>query len=51
MVSRVDIGHHTPLILSHQGGTYAGNAVSCAAAVAVSDAFAEESILDNVQAR
>ncbi|KAI0315223.1 acetylornithine aminotransferase [Amylostereum chailletii] len=33
------------------GGTYAGNAVSCAAAVAVADAFKEEKILDNVQAR
>ncbi|KAG6888867.1 hypothetical protein C0992_007308 [Termitomyces sp. T32_za158] len=33
------------------GGTYAGNAVSCAAAVAVADAFKEENILANVQAR
>ncbi|KAH0585726.1 hypothetical protein J132_04287 [Termitomyces sp. J132] len=33
------------------GGTYAGNAVSCAAAVAVADAFKEEKILANVQAR
>jgi 4-aminobutyrate aminotransferase len=33
------------------GGTYAGNAVSCAAAVAVAKAFADEKILDNVQAR
>jgi 4-aminobutyrate aminotransferase len=33
------------------GGTYAGNAVSCAAAVAVADAMKEENILDNVQAR
>lgn len=33
------------------GGTYAGNAVSCAAAVAVADAFKEEKILENVQAR
>jgi len=33
------------------GGTYAGNAVSCAAAVAVADAFKEEKILDNVTAR
>ena len=39
--------------MSHllQGGTYAGNAVSCAAAIAVADAFKEESILANVQAR
>ncbi|PPR02177.1 hypothetical protein CVT24_011365, partial [Panaeolus cyanescens] len=33
------------------GGTYAGNAVSCAAAVAVQDALKEENILENVQAR
>ncbi|KAI0266995.1 acetylornithine aminotransferase [Gloeopeniophorella convolvens] len=33
------------------GGTYAGNAVSCAAAVAVVDAFKEENILENVNAR
>ncbi|KAI0067160.1 acetylornithine aminotransferase [Artomyces pyxidatus] len=33
------------------GGTYAGNAVSCAAAIAVADAFKEEKILENVQAR
>ncbi|KAG6856248.1 hypothetical protein H0H87_006107 [Tephrocybe sp. NHM501043] len=33
------------------GGTYAGNAVSCAAAVAVADTFKEENILANVNAR
>ncbi|KAJ6451695.1 acetylornithine aminotransferase [Mycena vitilis] len=33
------------------GGTYAGNAVSCAAACAVVDAMHEEKILDNVNAR
>ncbi|GLB44715.1 putative aminotransferase [Lyophyllum shimeji] len=33
------------------GGTYAGNAVSCAAAVAVADAFKQENILTNVQER
>ncbi|KAG6914996.1 hypothetical protein DXG01_014010 [Tephrocybe rancida] len=33
------------------GGTYAGNAVSCAAAVAVADAFQEENIIANVNAR
>ncbi|KAG8932496.1 hypothetical protein FRC02_001019 [Tulasnella sp. 418] len=33
------------------GGTYAGNAVSCAAAIAVIEAFAEEDILGNVNAR
>ncbi|KAH7410589.1 4-aminobutyrate aminotransferase [Cadophora sp. MPI-SDFR-AT-0126] len=33
------------------GGTYAGNAVSCAAGVAVLQAFKEEKILQNVEAR
>jgi len=33
------------------GGTYGGNAVSCAAASAVLDVFKEERILDNVNAR
>ncbi|KAF7973317.1 hypothetical protein HWV62_15561 [Athelia sp. TMB] len=33
------------------GGTYAGNAVSCAAAIAVTEVFEEEKILDNVNAR
>ncbi|CAO1596998.1 MAG: hypothetical protein LQ349_007128 [Xanthoria aureola] len=33
------------------GGTYAGNAVSCAAGVAVAKAFRDERILDNVNAR
>jgi 4-aminobutyrate aminotransferase len=33
------------------GGTYSGNAVSCAAAVAVVKAFQEEKILENVNAR
>ncbi|PBL04398.1 acetylornithine aminotransferase [Armillaria gallica] len=33
------------------GGTYAGNPVSCAAAVAVADAMKEEKILDNVKER
>ncbi|KAI0785691.1 acetylornithine aminotransferase [Abortiporus biennis] len=33
------------------GGTYAGNAVACAAACAVADVFREEKILDNVNAR
>jgi 4-aminobutyrate aminotransferase len=33
------------------GGTYAGNAVSCAAGVAVAKAFKEEKILENVNAR
>lgn len=33
------------------GGTYAGNAISCAAGVAVARAFKEERILENVNAR
>jgi 4-aminobutyrate aminotransferase len=33
------------------GGTYAGNAVACAAATAVIQTFREENILDNVAAR
>eukprot|EP00760_Papus_ankaliazontas_P031644 PhM_4_TR5379/c0_g1_i1/m.85466/K00823/puuE; 4-aminobutyrate aminotransferase len=33
------------------GGTYAGNALSCAAANAVLETFEKESILDNVKAR
>ncbi|KAL7281440.1 hypothetical protein ACG7TL_004753 [Trametes sanguinea] len=33
------------------GGTYAGNAVACAAAVAAADVMKEEKILDNVNAR
>jgi len=33
------------------GGTYAGNAVSCAAAVATLDVFKEENILQNVKER
>ncbi|KAF5340507.1 hypothetical protein D9757_014671 [Collybiopsis confluens] len=39
------------LIPGSMGGTYAGNAVACAAACAVADAFREEDILSNVQAR
>ena len=43
---------HTSLTLSgSMGGTYAGNAVSCAAGVAVAKAFRDEKILDNVNAR
>jgi 4-aminobutyrate aminotransferase len=33
------------------GGTYAGNAVSCAAGIAVAKAFQEEKILENVNVR
>ncbi|KAG1752951.1 pyridoxal phosphate-dependent transferase [Suillus lakei] len=39
------------LVPGSMGGTYAGNAVSCAAAVAVANAFREEKVLDNVSAR
>ncbi|KAF8992546.1 pyridoxal phosphate-dependent transferase [Cyathus striatus] len=39
------------LVPGSMGGTYAGNAVACAAATAVVDAFHEEKILENVQAR
>jgi 4-aminobutyrate aminotransferase len=39
------------LIYRAQGGTYAGNAVACAAAVATTKAIKEENILDNVNAR
>jgi adenosylmethionine-8-amino-7-oxononanoate aminotransferase len=34
-----------------QGGTYAGNAVACAAAIAVAEVMKEEKIFDNVNAR
>ena len=34
-----------------QGGTYGGNAVSCAAAVATLDVISEEKVLSNVKAR
>jgi len=33
------------------GGTYSGNAVSCAAAIATMDVFEEENIMDNVVKR
>ena len=39
------------LLSNFQSGTYAGNAVSCAAAIAVADVLKEENILANVQAR
>lgn len=37
--------------MSIQGGTYAGNAVSCAAAVAVNKVMQEENTLENVRVR
>ncbi|KAF4597095.1 hypothetical protein EYR40_007545 [Pleurotus pulmonarius] len=39
------------LLPGSMGGTYAGNAVSCAAACAVADAMLEERTLENVRAR
>ncbi|KAK2467236.1 hypothetical protein APHAL10511_000785 [Amanita phalloides] len=49
VVSRTELTDK--LLPGSMGGTYAGNPVSCAAAVAVSDVFMEENILSNVQAR
>ncbi|KAG5634204.1 hypothetical protein H0H81_002890 [Sphagnurus paluster] len=49
VVSRKPLTDH--LKPGTMGGTYAGNAVSCAAAVAVADAFKEENILENVKER
>ncbi len=39
------------LITSSKGGTYAGNAVGCAAAGAVIDVMKEENVLDSVNSR
>ncbi|KAH0827879.1 acetylornithine aminotransferase [Lanmaoa asiatica] len=49
VVSRKDLTDR--LKPGSMGGTYAGNPVSCAAAVAVAEAFEEEKVLDNVSAR
>eukprot|EP01137_Pigoraptor_chileana_P005784 Opistho-2@49322 len=49
IVTRKDIMSKTPP--GGQGGTYAGNPVSCAAANATLDVFKEERILDNARAR
>eukprot|EP01136_Pigoraptor_vietnamica_P035613 Opistho-1_new@101188 len=49
IVTRKDIMSKTPP--GGQGGTYAGNPVSCAAAVATLDVFKEERLLDNARAR
>ncbi|KAG5641057.1 hypothetical protein DXG03_006282 [Asterophora parasitica] len=46
VISRKELTDH--LKPGTMGGTYAGNAVSCAAAVAVADAMKEEDILANV---
>ena len=49
MISRKELTDKLPA--GSMGGTYAGNAVSCAAAVASADVMKEEKILDNVNAR
>ncbi|BGP43475.1 hypothetical protein JCM10449v2_007510 [Rhodotorula kratochvilovae] len=49
IVSRKELMDKQPA--GSQGGTYAGNAVSCAAGVAVQEAFQNEGILANVEAR
>lgn len=49
VVSRKELTDH--MKPGSMGGTYAGNAVSCAAAVAVADVMKREKILDNVTAR
>lgn len=46
IVSRSDLMEKQPP--GSMGGTYAGNAVACAAAVATLDVFKEEKILENV---
>ncbi|KAH8048331.1 N2-acetyl-L-ornithine:2-oxoglutarate 5-aminotransferase [Aureococcus anophagefferens] len=49
VVTRADIS--ATQLKGCMGGTYGGNAVACAAAVATLDVFAEERVLDNVAAR
>ncbi|EAU85105.2 aminotransferase [Coprinopsis cinerea okayama7 len=49
LVMAKGLGNGFPI--SGVGGTYAGNAVACAAAVAVQDVIQEECVLENVQAR
>jgi 4-aminobutyrate aminotransferase len=49
LVSRLDLMKAQPP--GSMGGTYTGNVVSCAAALAVLEAFKEEKILANVEAR
>ena len=49
VISRKELTDKLPA--GSMGGTYAGNAVSCAAAVASADAMKEEKILENVDAR
>ncbi|GAA6038807.1 hypothetical protein JCM8097_002903 [Rhodosporidiobolus ruineniae] len=49
IVSRKELMDKQPA--GSMGGTYGGNAVACAAGIAVQDAFKEEKILENVEAR
>ncbi|KWU45578.1 hypothetical protein RHOSPDRAFT_28732 [Rhodotorula sp. JG-1b] len=49
IVSRKELMDKQPA--GSQGGTYGGNAVACAAGVAVQRAFKEEKVLENVAAR
>ena len=49
VVTRADIS--ATQLRGCMGGTYGGNAVACAAAIATLDVFAEERVLDNVAAR
>ncbi len=49
VISRKELTDKLPA--GSMGGTYAGNAVSCAAAVASADVMKEEKILENVDAR
>ena len=49
VVTRADIS--ATQLKGCMGGTYGGNAVACAAAIATLDVFAEERVLDNVAAR
>lgn len=51
MVSFLQAAGHQCLTFLHKGGTYAGNPVACAAAVACAEAFQEEKVLENVEAR
>ena len=47
--SRAELTQHSPA--GTMGGTYAGNAVACAAALATLDVFDDERLLENARAR
>ena len=49
MISKAEIADKQPP--GCMGGTYGGNAVACAAAIATLDVFEEEGVLDNVRNR